>query len=159
MGKQKTILISALLVALPCLCFWEVLRGDLLLPTDWLHRDLEPWRQTTPDHPVVNSRIKDAILDGYSLDVVSSRAAKEGRIALWNPYAGGGVPHLAAGFSRMLYPPFWIYALLDTELAHNVEILFHLLALIAKSSKHENAKQPRWAQARSSCWGTRSPPL
>ena len=34
-----------------------------------------------------------------------------------------------------------------------------LLALIAKSSKHENAKQPHWAQARSSCWGTRSPPL
>ena len=31
--------------------------------------------------------------------------------------------------------------------------------LIAKSSKHENAKQPHWAQARSSCWGTRSPPL
>ena len=34
-----------------------------------------------------------------------------------------------------------------------------LLTLIAKSSKHENAKQPHWAQARSSCWGTRSPPL
>ena len=31
------------------------------------------------------------------------------------------------------------------------------LTLIAKSSKHENAKQPHWAQARSSCWGTRSP--
>ena len=35
----------------------------------------------------------------------------------------------------------------------------HWLTLIAKSSKHENAKQPHWAQARSSCWGTRSPPL
>ena len=34
-----------------------------------------------------------------------------------------------------------------------------LFTLIAKSSKHENAKQPHWAQARSSCWGTRSPPL
>ena len=33
------------------------------------------------------------------------------------------------------------------------------LTLIAKYSKHENAKQPHWAQARSSCWGTRSPPL
>ena len=33
------------------------------------------------------------------------------------------------------------------------------LTLIARSSKHENAKQPHWAQARSSCWGTRSPPL
>ena len=33
------------------------------------------------------------------------------------------------------------------------------LTLIAKPSKHENAKQPHWAQARSSCWGTRSPPL
>ena len=33
------------------------------------------------------------------------------------------------------------------------------LTLIAKSSQHENAKQPHWAQARSSCWGTRSPPL
>ncbi|HLE21771.1 MAG TPA: hypothetical protein VJB88_11685, partial [Vicinamibacteria bacterium] len=112
MEKRKTILVAALLAALPCLCFWEVFRGDLLLPTDWLHQDLEPWRQQTPDHPVLNSRIKDAILDGFALDVVSARAAQEGRIALWNPYAGGGVPHLAAGFSRMLYPPFWIYAFL-----------------------------------------------
>jgi hypothetical protein len=126
MGKQKAILVAALLAALPCLCFWEVFRGDLLLPTDWLHQDLEPWRQITPEHPVVNTRIKDAILDGYALDVISARAAREGHIALWNPYAGGGVPHLAAGFSRMLYPPFWIYAILDTELAHNVEILIHL---------------------------------
>ena len=31
------------------------------------------------------------------------------------------------------------------------------LTLIAKEA--ENAKQPHWAQARSSCWGTRSPPL
>jgi hypothetical protein len=126
MGKQKAILVAALLAALPCLCFWEVFRGDLLLPTDWLHQDLEPWRRITPEHPVVNSRIKDAILDGYALDVISARAASEGRVALWNPYAGGGVPHLAAGFSRMLYPPFWIYAILHTELAHNVEILLHL---------------------------------
>jgi len=127
MEKRKTILVAALLAALPCLCFWEVFRGDLLLPTDWLHQDLEPWRQQTPDHPVLNSRIKDAILDGFALDVVSARAAQEGRIALWNPYAGGGVPHLAAGFSRMLYPPFWIYAFLGVERAHNVEILLHLL--------------------------------
>ena len=34
-----------------------------------------------------------------------------------------------------------------------------VLTLIAKSSQHENAKQPHWAQARSSCWGTRSPLL
>ena len=40
-----------------------------------------------------------------------------------------------------------------------IESHLQLLALIAKSSKHENAKQPHWAQARSSCWGTRSPPL
>ena len=33
--------------------------------------------------------------------------------------------------------------------------IFGDLTLIAKSSKHENAKQPHWAQARSSCWGTR----
>lgn len=62
----------------------------------------------TPNHPVVNSGIRDAIPDGFALDVVSARAAGEGRFTLWNPYAGDGVPHLAAGFSRMPYPPFWI---------------------------------------------------
>ena len=41
----------------------------------------------------------------------------------------------------------------------NVKPDYSQLTLIAKSSKHENAKQPHWAQARSSCWGTRSPPL
>ena len=42
---------------------------------------------------------------------------------------------------------------------HTYLISIGLFTLIAKSSKHENAKQPHWAQARSSCWGTRSPPL
>ena len=45
------------------------------------------------------------------------------------------------------------------DLRHGDVYLRLGLTLIAKSSKHENAKQPHWAQARSSCWGTRSPPL
>ena len=40
-----------------------------------------------------------------------------------------------------------------------MELHTYDLTLIAKSSKHENAKHPHWAQARSSCWGTHSPPL
>ena len=47
----------------------------------------------------------------------------------------------------------------DEKLLHAAKVMAEYLALIAKSSKHENAKQPHWAQARSSCWGTRSPPL
>ena len=115
-----------LLALLPAMAFWEIFSGALLLPVDWMYQDLEPWNRLKTPESVVNSRIKDAILDGYALDVVSSRAAQGGRVALRNPYAGGGIPHLAAGFSRMLYPPFWIYAVLDSTTAHNVEILLHL---------------------------------
>ena len=130
--------IAILLLALaPVVCYWEVLRGDLLLPTDWVYRDLEPWKRVGPpgfdagvnEQPrtkVQNSRIKDAFLDSYALDLVSARAARRGDILLWNRHAGGGIPHLAAGFSRMFYPPFWIYAVVEPATARNVEILLHL---------------------------------
>ena len=51
------------------------------------------------------------------------------------------------------------FGLKVSRLGSPMEAVLPQLALIAKSSKHENAKQPHWAQARSSCWGTRSPPL
>ena len=124
--KRDTAIVLTLLAVAPCLCFWEVFQGQLLLPTDWVYRDLEPWKRTTEVTDIANSRIKDAVLDGYALDLVSARGAREGRVALWNRYAGGGVPHLAGGFSRMLYPPFWLYAVCEPETARNVEILLHL---------------------------------
>ncbi len=124
--KRDTVIVLALLVLVPCLCFWEVFQGQLLLPTDWVYRDLEPWKRAAEVTEVTNSRIKDAVLDGYALDLVSARGAADGRLVLWNPYAGGGVPHLAGGFSRMLYPPFWVYAVAEPETARNAEILLHL---------------------------------
>ena len=54
---------------------------------------------------------------------------------------------------------FWTRRLRGKRLRRSDDDLCTPLTLIAKSSKHENAKQPHWAQARSSCWGTRSPPL
>jgi hypothetical protein len=124
--KRDTAIVLILLAIAPCVCFWEVFQGQLLLPTDWVYRDLEPWKRTAEPTTVANSRIKDAVLDGYALDLVSARGAAHGRVVLWNRYAGGGVPHLAGGFSRMLYPPFWIYAVAEPETARNVEILLHL---------------------------------
>ena len=124
--KRNTAIALTLLAVAPCLCFWEVFQGQLLLPTDWVYRDLEPWKRTAEVTDVANSRIKDAVLDGYALDLVSARGAREGRVVLWNRYAGGGVPHLAGGFSRMLYPPFWLYAVWEPETARNAEILLHL---------------------------------
>ena len=62
---------------------------------------------------------------------------------------------MAAGFDLTL-----VLAIVNTVLMIFLfAVLPRELTLIAKSSKHENAKQPHWAQARSSCWGTRSPPL
>jgi len=124
--RHGSLIVVLILAAVPCLSFWEVFSGKLLLPLDWVYRDLEPWRRLASPGAVINSRIKDAFLDGYALDLVSARAARERRVALWNPHSGGGIPHLAAGFSRMLYPPFWIYAVAEPETARNAEILLHL---------------------------------
>lgn len=126
MNRPRPLVLILLLALLPCLCYWEVFRGDLLLPTDWVYRDMEPWRRLGQPQKVVNERIKDAMLASYALDIVSARAARQGDVLLWNRFAGGGMPHLAGGFSRMLYPPFWIYGILPSAAARNVEILLHL---------------------------------
>ena len=52
---------------------------------------------------------------------------KQGNLALWNPYAFGGVPFFGGFQSALLYPPNWLYMLLPLTLAVNVGMALHFV--------------------------------
>ena len=98
-------------------------------------------------------------IKGRKLKSATAVWGKAGKVLLVSRLRTNTHKVLATGFDQKVLGNTW-WAFDDDSLSNTQrKALLLWLTLIAKSSKHENAKQPHWAQARSSCWGTRSPPL
>ena len=52
---------------------------------------------------------------------------RAGRMPLWNPYNGGGVPLLANYQTAVFYPPNWLHLLLPDVLAMNILAIAHVV--------------------------------
>jgi hypothetical protein len=94
-----------------------------------------------------NPRQNDAIVQLHPLDRFTRQRLSEGRIPLWNPYLGAGTPHLATGFTRALYPPFWLTLPFGPENGRNVEILLHLVMAGTFQFLYLRFMGCRWAAA------------
>jgi hypothetical protein len=124
-----------------------VLTGGVLLPSDWLYEAYYPWHALDPGVVSVNPRQNDAIAQLHPLDRFTREQLKEGSVPLWNPYLGAGVPHLATGFTRALYPPFWLTLPFDAESGRNAEILLHIVMAGAFQFLYLRFMGCRWAAA------------
>jgi len=113
-------------VSLSLLTYPGVLAGRVVLPVDWLYEAFYPWKALQPSVRSANPRQNDAIVQLYPLDLYTRERLLRLEAPLWNPYLGGGIPHLATGFTRALYPPAWPGLLLSPKGARNFELLFHL---------------------------------
>src|SRR5688500_8201757 len=97
-----------------------VLAGGTLLPVDWLYEAYYPWHALDPGVVSANPRQNDAIVQLHPLDRFTRERLGEGEVPLWSPYLGAGVPHLATGFTRALYPPFWLTLPFGSEGGRNL---------------------------------------
>ncbi len=130
-SKRKNVWIALL----PCLFFLilsiltypGILTGGVILPTDWLYEAFYPWKSTAPSRVSSNPRQNDAVMQLYPLDLYTRERMRDGEVPLWNPYLGGGIPHLATGFNRVFYPLFWPGLLLSAPAARNFEMVLHLI--------------------------------
>lgn len=141
---------TAAVFALACLAlatYPGVLRGGVLLPTDWLYEAYYPWRAMDPGVVSVNPRQNDAIVQLHPLDRFTRERLLSGQIPLWNPLLGAGVPHLATGVTRALYPPFWLTLPLGAEAGRNLEVLHHLVMAAVFQSLYLRFMGCHWAAA------------
>ena len=96
-----------LLVLLPLLFLWRVtFNGDVLLSADML-LTYEPWRSESPGGgavPIWNERTADPLLDSYALAEFIKTSWRQGRLPLWYPHVGLGLPILGRSIGQAFYP-------------------------------------------------------
>ncbi len=78
-------------------------------------------------YPAVLGRVTLAPGDGWAasigLRVLLGRMIAQGHLPLWDPYIFGGMPFLASIYPGALYPPDWLFALLQPDVAMNVVMI------------------------------------
>src|SRR2546426_140465 len=81
----------------------DLLQGRVLLPVDMLEA-FPPWSAASIMDRPVNPLLGDQLQQMYPWRVFIHQEIAAGRLPVWNPYAGGGVPLFANGQSAVLFP-------------------------------------------------------
>ena len=98
--KIATVVFLLLVVA----NYFPVLSGKIPFPRNLVLRHVA-WNGTPYAEGVEPSpEIGDLITSFYPFHTLASRAAKDGSLALWNPYVLGGSPFQANSQSALFYP-------------------------------------------------------
>jgi hypothetical protein len=110
-GSWRETLGFALLLAACLACFFhETLIGDRVLsPADVLLVEASFRRDASGDQEPLNRLLMDPVLQFQPWLEFNRTMIRQGRLPLWNPYAGCGAPHLANGQSAV-FDPFHLIA-------------------------------------------------
>ncbi len=115
MGSFRETLGFALVLA-ACLTVYfheTLLGGRILSPADVLLVEASFRPGATSDYEPINRLLMDPVLQFQPWLEFNRTMVRQGRLPLWNPYAGCGVPHLACGQSAV-FDPFHLIAYLAT---------------------------------------------
>src|SRR5205085_162587 len=93
-------------------------KGDQLGQDYVLYRSV-PWKAQRPAGPPVNPRSTDADIatQQWPMFNITRRAARDGRLALWNPYIYGGNTLVGDMQTQLLWPLTWLGWLLPAAFA------------------------------------------
>ena len=91
----------------------SLLGGRVLSPADVLLVEASFRRDPDSDYEPLNRLLMDPVLQFQPWLEFNRAMIRTGRLPLWNPYAGCGVPHLANGQSAV-FDPFHLIAYLGT---------------------------------------------
>ena len=107
--------VFVLLLLLPLVLYWPFVFGGKALFWGTPLLQFWPWR-------------------GFAAEEL-----RAGRLPLWNPYAGNGLPLLADHQSAVFYPPNLIFWLLPVERALGLSLVFH--AILAGGAMYAFARE------------------
>jgi hypothetical protein len=95
--------ILAIIVLLPVILYWPLVLGRKVIFWGTPMLQFWPWRR------------------------FAAGELRAGRLPLWNPYAGNGVPLLADHQSAIFYPPNLIFWILPVERAMGLSLVLHAI--------------------------------
>jgi hypothetical protein len=99
-GRRDGAVLLALVVAV-CVFLWEpITGGGIFAPGDMVQR-VPLFRVAPRDYTVANSELVDPAAQYLPWLAWNRHELWAGRLPLWNPYNGSGVPHLANGQSAV----------------------------------------------------------
>ena len=134
-GRYPWLLSLVIPWTLILIVFHPVIRGLTPVNLDWLVTEHYPWKAFT-DAGIHNPDIDDPALEFYPLARRAADIIRNGRIPLWNPSIGCGIPQLADFISQPLDPLFLLVVLTisDFAIAWAILLLLQLMALSAAVS-------------------------
>lgn len=113
-SRRETIAFGLVLAACVAGFFGESLFGGRILsPADVLLVQASFRGDSDADYRPFNRLLMDPVLQFQPWLEFNRQMIRQGRLPLWNPYAGCGVPHLANGQSAV-FDPFSLFAYLGT---------------------------------------------
>jgi len=105
MRRAEALGFCVVLAACVGVFFHEALRPDRVLsPADVLLVEASFRDPDQPDYEPMNRLLMDPVLQFQPWLALNRAEIQAGRLPLWNPYAGCGVPHLANGQSAVFDP-------------------------------------------------------
>jgi hypothetical protein len=108
--KTEFVLFILVLLTLEVVYFGDALRpGWILSAADWLLASESYRKPGEPDYEPSNRLLTDIACQMDPWLDLAAREWHEGRVPLWNPFAGCGAPLLANAQSAVFSPINWIY--------------------------------------------------
>ena len=97
--------------------YFPVLTGKIPFPRDLVLRHAAWDGLPRSEPPERTAEIGDLITSFYPFHSLAAQAAREGSLALWNPYMLAGTPLQANSQSALFYPLNFLYFVLPTAVA------------------------------------------
>lgn len=111
------------------LAFWgNCLWGGRVPVAAVYQRQMLPWAAVSPADGQTrqwDSLLWDSMAQFYPWRLLLHRAAREGRLPLWNPHQFCGYPFVGNGQSALFYPPNWLYLVVHPNLGLGLSAALH----------------------------------
>ena len=124
---MKKAIVLAIFVAVVAVFFSDVLFGDrVLITSNPAH--VEPWSHyASADDAAGKTYRTDAFYTYLPRRAELTRAVRQGRLPLWNPYIFCGTPFFADPQSRVLYPISLLLCIFEPARAMGYDVAIHFL--------------------------------
>lgn len=132
MNRENRVAIALILFAV-VLMFWQIARGLIPFPGNFMLAWDEPWKTQYIKNGVITIAHKPVVDDAfrilYPFRQLATELLRSGQPPLWNPYQGAGAPLMAVMHTGLLQPFGFIFLLFSPAVAWSVFVVLQLVLL------------------------------
>jgi hypothetical protein len=128
--KKECIAAFSVFLLLSICIFWRsILRGDILFPGNYLMAFFSPYKSYAAV-PIANKPVADDVFRHiFTFKTLALDMMKQGKLPLWNPYNGSGMPLLATFNSGFFDPINFLYGIFPDIQAWNISLFLQFFCI------------------------------